>query len=389
MFTASPIRVLPKDKPVMIVSPVAGKTVIAVVLMIIISATPLAAAAGNNNSFGVVVKDGKTGEPLDGAVLYLDGDFKGTTPAQGAGALQLYDIKPGTHTLRSTRTDYRDSIVKFESPSEKNVDVTMMKGSLFSLNKNGPSAGGINVIFIPSATTFSCSDRKKISDTTYITNQSRFKDDVVRVINRTYLNLDRITSPSVRLPDNYQNSFNFYYYYNPAEPADAFSGCAGTVPDAYWDEVTFGDITVILYPTYYGRYTNSSCQPAGCYKSQGPGRRLMKVPSDKELLFVHETGHAVFGLVDTYCGNTYYYQNSPYPNVWTSPDSCTADAQADNRDPAGCRQIEQQSPGSCFRQFWHYDPDPDIMANVNSGTFGAVATQRIRYILTDAIGGKP
>lgn len=366
----------------MILSPGAGKIIIAVVLLIVISGTPLAAAANNDNSLSVVIKDGKTGKPLDGAVMYLDGDFKGTTPAQGVGVLQFSDIKQGPHTLRITRTGYRASIVKFEFPSEKNLDVMMMKGSIFSLNKNGPSAGGINVIFIPSATTFSCSEKKKMSDSTYITNQSRFKEDVVRVIDRTYLNLDRISSSSVGLPDNYQNSFNFYYYYNPAEPADAFSGCAGTVPDTYWDEVTFGDITVILYPTYYGRYTNSSCQPIGCYKSQGPGRRLMKVPSDKELLFVHETGHAVFGLVDTYCGNTYYYQNSPYPNVWTSPDSCMADAQADNRDPAACRQIEQNSPGSCSRQFWRYDPDPDIMANTNSGTFGTAATQRIRYILT-------
>jgi len=374
----------------MVVSPVAGKIVIAVVLLIIIRATPLAAAADNDNSLSVVVKDGKTGELLDGAVMYLDGGFKGTTPAQeGAGALQFSDIKQGNHTLRITGTGYRDAIVKFEFPSENNVDVMMMKGSLFSLNNNGPSAGGINVIFIPSATTFSCSEKKKMSDPTYITNQSRFKDDVVRVIDRTYLNLDRITSSSVGLPDNYQKSFNFYYYYNPAEPADAFSGCAGRVPDAYWDEVTFGDITVILYPTYYGNYTNSSCQPVGCYKSQGPGRKMIKVPSDEELLFIHETGHAVFGLADTYCGNTYYYQNSPYPNVWTSPDTCRTDAQADNRDPAACRQIEQKSPGSCSRQFWRYDADPDIMANVNSGRFGTAATQRIGYILAQTTGGLP
>ena len=78
----------------------------------------------------------------------------------------------------------------------------------------------------------------------------------------------------------------------------------------------------------------------------------MKVPADQPVLLKHETGHAVYGLVDTYCGDTYYYQNSPYPNVWASEEACIDDARSRGRDPAGCRQIKKSNTGtsvSCSR----------------------------------------
>ena len=40
------------------------------------------------------------------------------------------------------------------------------------------------------------------------------------------------------------------------------------------------------------------------------------------MIFLHESGHVVFGLIDTYCGDTYYVENSPFPNVWDSENSC-------------------------------------------------------------------
>ncbi|WAC05926.1 MAG: carboxypeptidase-like regulatory domain-containing protein [Methanoregula sp.] len=346
--------------------------------------------AHSDNSLAIVVQDIKTGEPLGGAVIYLDGAFKGTTsPQEAGGTLQLHDIKNGTHTMRITLMGYRDEYIKLLIPDEKKVEVMMNKGFLYSLNRDDHYAKGINIIFIPSSTTFNCTENKKVPVSTYTKNESRFREDVLQIINRTFLNLDRITSPLVPLPAQYQDRFNFYYYYNPKFFADAFSGCAGTVPDAYWNDVTFGDITVILYPAYYGTYSNTACLPAGCYKASGPGRRLMKTPADKELLFTHETGHAVFGLVDTYCGTTYYFENFPHPNVWSSYDKCREDAMADKRNSTNCRQIEQKSPITCSKQFWRWDPDPDIMQNVFSGTFGAASTQRISYILDNAWSGSP
>ncbi|NMB79537.1 MAG: hypothetical protein GYA23_10650, partial [Methanomicrobiales archaeon] len=188
------------------------------------------------------------------------------------------------------------------------------------------------------------------------------------------------------IPAGYRSVYNFYYYYDQKAPADAFDGCTGSVPEKYYSEVPFNDLTVILYPTYYGVYKGTPCQPTGCYQDYGPGRTLMKAPADRITLFKHETGHAVFGLVDTYCGDTYYYQNDPYPNVWASLEACTSDAQKNNRDPGQCRQIQKKSSSSvtCEKGYWQWDPMPDIMANGYNGLYGNAATQRITWVLSQA-----
>jgi hypothetical protein len=222
----------------------------------------------------------------------------------------------------------------------------------------------------------------------YLDNETRFRSDVLNVINRTYRDLDQVTSPSSPLPADYRNDFNFYYYYDSSAPADAFSGCAGTVPENYWNDVPFGDITVILYPGYHGIYADSTCQPTGCFQDLGPGRQLMKAPADQVALVRHETGHAVFGLIDTYCGATYYYQNDPDPNVWSSLEACKTDAISSHRDPDQCRQIETTGPvsASCTKEFWHWDPQPDVMSYGYGGKFGEAATQRITYVLSKTGG---
>jgi hypothetical protein len=353
--------------------------------LVIMSITSLSVQAYPDTPLTLVVKDVHTGTYLDGAMVFLDGAFLGTTGRPDtAGTLQVHNVSPGVHTVRITQEGYREVTKKVQVPDTTTVELAMNKGFLLLLNEYGYFPHGINVIFIPSETSFSCSENRKLSDPAYTADEVRFKEDVLALINRTFLHLDTITSPSAPLREHYQDRFNFYLYYDPAVHADAFSGCAGTVSDSYWKNVPFGDLTVILYPTYTGRYTGSPCQPMACYKSAGPGRNLMKAPADSTYLFDHEVGHALFGLVDTYCGNTYYYQNRLYPNVWTSPDKCTADAKVNNLDPKYCKQIEGGFSGPCHKQFWRWDPDPDIMETGYYGSFGSAATQRINYILSQS-----
>lgn len=66
----------------------------------------------------------------------------------------------------------------------------------------------------------------------------------------------------------------------------------------------------------------------------------MKVPANRETLAYHESGHGLYGLVDTYCGDTDYFENDPYPNIWFTQNGCIASAIAGNRDPSGCRQVQ-------------------------------------------------
>lgn len=356
-----------------------------IALLILFSLMVTVSAAASPGSLTVVVKDARTRVVLGDALVYLDGAYKGTTGASGN--LVMQDVRPGTHTVRVTRSGSKEVTKKISFPDTQTVDVEISRGSLVLVNADKASAGAINVVFYPSSTSYSCTDKAKVSNPLYLTNETRFREDVMKVIRSTYLELDKVTSPEDPLPADIANRFNFYYYYDPSAPADAFEGCAGTVPESYWKEVTFADVTVILYPHYQGIYSNYACQPTGCSQSFGPGRNLMKAPADQLTLIQHETGHAIFELVDTYCGNTYYYENNPYPNVWASLESCQSSARANQRDPSLCRQIQKPataSSSSCIQNYWQWDPMPDIMANGYQGKFGEASTQRINYVITQA-----
>jgi len=115
----------------------------------------------------------------------------------------------------------------------------------------------------------------------------------------------------------------------------------------------------------------------------------MKTAADQNILFLHECGHAIFGLIDTYCGNTIYWLNEPDPNIWGSRENCVTYATRNGWDASACRQIQDMNSTSCSKQLWRWDPDPDIMHEGYYGTFGNASTRRITYIL-DQInrGGK-
>jgi hypothetical protein len=206
--------------------------------------------------------------------------------------------------------------------------------------------------------------------------------DVNRIVNKSLFTLDSVTDKSDPIPTDYRDRFNIYYYYDSSEFADAFDGCAGTVPEKFWKTVPFADIVIILYPTYYTIDTGAPCEPNGCV-NPGTGRSWMKIPADQKVLFLHESGHAIFGLIDTYCGGTEYWQNEPDPNVWSSQENCVNYATGNAWDPSACRQIQQKNPNACVKPFWRWDADPDIMHEGYSGTFGIASTQRITYIFNN------
>jgi hypothetical protein len=359
-----------------------------IVLVLCLLSLAWTVSAAEPGSLTVVVKDARSKTVVGGALVYLDGAYKGTT-ADSSGVITLTGLKDGTHTVRVTKPDFREITKKIVYPNEMTVSVEIARGALVLLNEEGEKQGAINVVFYPSSTSYSCTDHAKISTPVYIENETRFREDVMKVIQSTYLDLDKITPSTKILPADYRDRFNFYYYYDPSAPADAFEGCAGTIPGKYWKEVTFVDVTVILYPKYHGTYSDAACMPTGCSQDYGPGRNLMKAPVNQLTLIQHETGHALYDLVDTYCGNTYYYQNDPHANVWSSRENCESDARSDGRDPAQCRQIQQAaatgSSVSCSQPYWRWDPMPDIMASGYRGKFGEAATRRINYVLSKVV----
>jgi hypothetical protein len=342
---------------------------------------------GYNLSLSTV--DMSTGEPLGNVSVYLDGGYDGSTSAKGTiGSLNLSPVSEGRHTIRVTKSGYMDTTQSVIVPSASPFKIGLQAQLLVTVQETGTHSSKIDIVFVPSDTTYNCAERRKVPSTIYVTNRSAFVTDVNRVVNGSLFTLDAITDKTDPIPADYRDRFNIYYYYDPSGFADAFNGCAGTVPERFWKSAPFADIVVILYPTYYSLDTGSPCEPSGCV-NPGTGRRWMKTPADQDVLFLHECGHAIFGLVDTYCDNTIYWQNEPDPNVWSSRENCVKDATTNSWDSSACRQILQVNPAACTKQFWRLDADPDIMHDGYSGVFGKASTRRIvNTFNTISTGGK-
>jgi hypothetical protein len=332
------------------------------------------------------VKDAGSGAGIAGVRIYLDGGYEGLT-AGDDGSLFLASVFPGDHTIRATRSGFLENIGTVNIPGEKLAVILMYPSKLIPVGNHGPEEERVDIVFVPSKTQYDCTKVQKISTTYYTEHEDNFRADVDRLIQKKFYTLDTLVSGSAGLSGDYKDRFNFYYYWDPGNFADAFQDCAGTLPTGFWDDAPCTDVAIIIYPTYTGYYKGPPCEPSGCASGMGPGvKAWFKNPADSGLIFMHETGHVVFGLIDTYCGPTYYTENNPDPNVWASETACMVDARANNRDPARCRQIELRTKNTltCSKNFWRWDPEPDIMSSLSySGKFGDASSLHMQYILNN------
>ena len=330
--------------------------------------------------------DAKNGTPLVGAHVYLDGESVGTS-SDDKGIKELRNIARGNHTIRITKTGYEEVTRKITVNKSEYVIIQLNDSKLIPLVVNGPVESKIDIVFIPSTTTYNCNLKKKIPIDTFTGDRQRFVNDVTTKLIPLFSRLDTLTSAQVGLPSDYADRFNFYYYWDPEDKADAFDGCAGKLPEQFRKNAPATDVAIILYPSYLGMYSGSPCEPNACANGLGPGSgSQLKAPADSTMIFLHESGHVVFGLIDTYCGPTYYRENSPSPNVWSTLDACMTSAAQEHWSTSECRQITKpatsRTPEACVKNFWKLDPDPDIMGSgAYTGRFGNASTLHIRYML--------
>jgi hypothetical protein len=328
----------------------------------------------------------KNGTPVTGAHVYLDGESVGTS-SDDKGIKELRTIARGNHTIRVAKTGYEEVTEKITVNKSGRLIIQLNDSKLIPLVVNGPVESKIDIVFIPSTTTYDCNLKKKILIDTYSGDRQRFINDVTTKITTLFSRLDTLTSEQVGLPADYPDRFNFYYYWDPEDEADAFNGCAGKLPEQFRKNAPATDVAIILYPSYLGIYSGSPCEPNACANGLGPGSgSYFKVPADSSMIFLHESGHVVFGLIDTYCGPTYYQENTPSPNVWSTQDACIAIAKREHWNASECRQITKPATSrtreACVKNFWKWDPDPDIMGSgAYTGRFGNASTLRIRYML--------
>jgi len=326
-------------------------------------------------------RDAKNQTPLEGVMYYLNDTLAGVSDHDGIFVLHQGSYPLGNVMFRATRQGYRDRISQVDLSLISSLELDFKESSLHPVFINGPPEKKIDVVFMPSDTAFNGTTRTKITYAGYPGGENQFAADVRRFINRTFLTSPATLYANASAVENNPEKFNFYYFWDSQTFGDAFDGCAGKIPERYWEEVTYSDLTILLYPKYYGRYLDPASQPIGCTNANGLGNMYLKIAADQYSLGMHETGHGLYGLMDTYCGNTYYRENNPDPNIWSSEAACREDARKRSRDPDHCRRISDDSAAGCQKDFWRWDPDPDIMNEAYYGKFGSASTDRIQGIL--------
>lgn len=350
--------------------------------------SPALPALTGSSDLLITCRDMVTAAGIADVRVYLDGEFQGVTAGK-QGSFILFSLSPGEHTVRAVSRGYIATIITVNIPDEKETVITLHPITVIPVGNQGPVEERIDIVFVPSKTQYDCTKKEKIITDYYTSNEENFRTDVNTLIEKRFLLFESLTSKDMVLSKKYEEHFNFYYYSDPGDFADAFNGCAGMLPEDFWEEAPFTDVAVIIYPEYIGTYSGPPCEPKGCTSSLGLGvQTWFKTPADNLPIFTHEAAHAVFGLIDTYCGETYYTQNDPNPNVWNDYAGCLQTAEKNHWDPGLCRQItgkaQQGSTEICQKDFWRYDPEPDIMGtSLFSGKFGNAATSRIRYELAN------
>jgi hypothetical protein len=242
----------------------------------------------------------------------------------------------------------------------------------------------IDIVFVASSTSYNTVKNKAEASTAYTSSEDQFRAIAQNQILNGYWKLDTLSTNA--LPSDYRHRMNFYYYWRPGYTGDAWSSaCAGDLPSTFWTDAYFADVGAILYPeNFAGGYTTL----AGCADMLGPTKSHYKACglAGYESVPVHEAGHAVFSVVDTYCGDTSYSQNDPFANVWSSQTACINDLKSKGGDTSKCRQILWDDPATsvnpdCTKAFWKWDPDPDMMNDPQGGgKFGPRGVAKINHI---------
>lgn len=342
-----------------------------------------------NSGLEVRVRDRKNGAGIAGAEVYYDGKIVGRT-SDTDGIYLIDKFGTGSHSVRITKPGYQDTTVMADDTTGSSLTVRLQPSIIQRIAGDASPETALDIVFVPSNTSYDCGLQAKIVADPYMDNPEIFLTDVRQLSELKLFQLGRSSSVPAKISDEYKKRLNIYYYWDGERYADAFNGCAGTLPDGFWNEAPFADVAIILYPKYYGINKGTTCEPVGCSSGVGSGSNSwFKAPANNGQIFLHESGHAIFGLMDTYCGDTYYEENRPVPNVWQSAKNCSYDTAKNGGYGSECRPISGNDSGStntCKKDYLKFDRDPDLMASTTSSAiFGESSTQRIQYVF-DVVG---
>ena len=329
---------------------------------------------------------------ISGARVYLDGGFEGTTSGS-PGSLTLTSIPGREYSIRVISRGFLENISMVQVPDKKEVIIPLHPVKVIPIGNQGPVEDRIDVVFVPSKTEYDCPKKEIITTDYYTSNEDNFRNDVNSVIHNDFATLNAKTSKEEGLPANYQDLFNFLLLLGSGRLCRCIQRVCRNPSRRFLRGRPVYRCCNHYLPELWRHSTSGSCAPEGCTSSLGLGiSTWLEAPANAGGLLTHEVGHAVFGLMDTYCGVTYYAENDPYPNIWASSSACLLAAKENQWNPMLCRQIatpaKNSNPAICQKNFWRYDPDPDIMLpREGGGTSGMLQPFACGTCLRTSTGG--
>lgn len=178
--------------------------------------------------------------------------------------------------------------------------------------------------------------------------QAAFIDDVEDKIYDVYLQRDLIAA-------NFE-AFNFYVYTKTGEADDCGTANADIASDA-----TFRDVDAVLHLA-----TLRDCAIGSHFSAEGGPTKA----------FLHESGHAVFGLSDEYDGDTRYFEATVEPNIWAEEPDCETEQSSQGRPTSACAEFTTRRDG-----WWRSHVGTTVMTRgFMNDAWGFEGEERIEWV---------
>lgn len=158
------------------------------------------------------------------------------------------------------------------------------------------------------------------------------------------------------------DKFNFWVYKKTGDEA----GC-GTVHSDADTDMPWRDDDVVLHAANFQDCTNVGLSH---FSAEGTNTKA----------FLHESGHAVFGLGDEYDGPTNYsVVQSPEPNIFDTEAQCRSEQTTKGRDPDECFEFTTRDGG-----WWGIHQGTTVMINgMVHDDWYTEAAERVRWYFSN------
>ncbi|MGH0034159.1 MAG: hypothetical protein ACQGVK_03940 [Myxococcota bacterium] len=260
-----------------------------------------------------------------------------------------------SETLVSNAPD--GSIVSYAAQADDKQDNTAVKGTYFY------GVGAAHPIWVPARLTIKphthAIDVCFAMDTDYGGNLALFQMDVFDKIHNRLFETDVVESNTEK--------YNFYL-----SRAAVSAGKCGVIPAFMEGAGSQCDAFVVLHND-----TFRDCTLGDNFSAEGSETKS----------FIHEAGHALYGLADEYEGDTSYFQPNVFPNIFgnfiqssnVGEIICQDQVSALGGDPTECTEF-CDDPNDCGAGWWRHTTDTVVM---NRGFFsdkwGAPARARVDW----------